>query len=217
MDTRQSVNQIEWRVAGQEATSCNCAWGCPCQFNSLPTYGFCEALVALDIQHGHFGDTPLDGVKYAQVFHWDGAVHEGNGWRKLIVDEDATPDQQAAIEALTSGAHGHPYYEIFSAMAPNTQETVVASIEFACDQEQRMAHILIPDIAESEIEPIRNPVTGKEHRARIDLPNGFEYKVAEVGNSVNWQTTAGDHLTMKHENTYAQLARVDWSSDGTSR
>ena len=111
-------------------------------------------------------------------------------------DEDATPDQQAAIEALTSGAHGHPYYEIFSAMAPNTQETVVAPIEFACDQEQRMAHILIPDIAESEIEPIRNPVTGKEHRARIDLPNGFEYKVAEVGNSVNWHTTAGDHLTI---------------------
>ncbi len=80
-----------------------------------------------------------------------------------------------------------------------------------------MAHISILDIAEAEIEPIRNPVTGKEHRARIDLPNGFEYKLAEVGNSVHWQTTAGDHLNMSHENTYAQMARVDWSSDGTSR
>ena len=35
------------------------------------------------IERGHFGDTPLDGVRYAQVYHWDGAVHEGNGWRRL--------------------------------------------------------------------------------------------------------------------------------------
>ena len=217
MSTRQSDGQIEWRVVGQEATSCNCAWGCPCQFNALPTHGFCEALVALDIQRGHFGDTLLDGVKYAQVFHWDGPVHEGNGWRQLIVDEGTAPEQRAAIEALTSGTQGHPYYEVFSAMAPNVQDTVVAPIEFECDQERRMAHILISDIAQAEIEPIRNPVTGKEHPARIDLPNGFEYKVAEIGNSVKWQTTAGEHLTMKHENTYAQMARVEWSSDGTTK
>ena len=29
--------------------------------------------------------------------------------------------------------------------------------------------------------PSKNPVTGAEHRARIDLPHGFEYEIAEVG------------------------------------
>jgi hypothetical protein len=102
-------------------------------------------------------------------------------------------------------------------MAPNVLETVVVPIELEYDREKRQARIRIPGLGESRIEPIRNPVTGEEHRARIELPNGFEYKVAEVGNSVHWYTTAGEKLTMEHENTYAQFARIEWSSDGTTR
>jgi hypothetical protein len=217
MGTSASETKTEWRVIGEEIGSCNCDWGCPCQFNALPTHGSCEAFVAVDIERGHFGDTQLSGVKYAQIFHWDGPVHEGNGWRRLIIDEQTSPDQRAAIEALTSGSQGHPVYEIFSSMAPNAHDPVVAPIDFTYDHEKRQARIRIPDLAESEIEPIRNPVTGHEHRARIDLPDGFEYRVAEVANSVHWRTTAGDHLAMEHENTYAQIAHIDWSSDGTTR
>jgi hypothetical protein len=214
--TIDSTTKTEWHITGEEIGSCNCAWGCPCQFDALPTYGSCEALVAYEIEHGHFGTTPLADVRFAQIFHWDGAVHEGNGWRRLVVDERATPDQRAAIKALTDGTQGHPVFEIFSAMAPNALEPVVAPIELAYDQEKRQARIRIPEIAESRIEPIRNPVTGEEHRARIDLPNGFEYTLAEMGNSVYWRTTAGDHLAMEHENSYAQFVHFDWSSDGTT-
>jgi hypothetical protein len=208
--------KTEWHLVGQEIASCNCAWGCPCQFNALPTTGFCEALVAIDIDRGHFGDTNLDGVRYAEVFHWDGPVHEGNGWRRVIHNEESTPAQRAAIEALTNGTEGHPYFEIFASMAPNALDPVVASIELEYDHEKRQARLRIPEIAESHIEPIRNPVTGAEHRARIDLPNGFEYRLAEVGDSVHWRTSAGDHLEMEHEHTYAQLVRFEWSSDGTT-
>jgi hypothetical protein len=209
--------KVDWRIVGEDIGSCNCAWGCPCQFDALPTHGYCEALAAMDIESGHFGATTLDGVRYAQVFHWDGAVHEGNGWRRLIVDERSMPEQRAAIEALTSGKYGHPYFEIFSDMAPNVLETIVAPIELEHDQDARQARIRIPGIAESRIEPIRNAVTGEEHRARIDLPNGFEFKLGEVANSVHWRTTAGPKLTMEHENTYGQLARIEWRSDGSTR
>jgi hypothetical protein len=41
--------------------------------------GYCEAFVAFDIEHGHFGSTRLGGDRFAQVFDWDGPVHEGNG------------------------------------------------------------------------------------------------------------------------------------------
>jgi hypothetical protein len=119
--------------------------------------------------------------------------------------------------ALTNGTQGHPAFEIFAAMTPNVPEPVVALVEFDYDREQRRARIRIAGLAESHIEPIRNPVTGEEHRARIELPHGFEFRVAEMGDSVHWRTTAGDHLTMEHEHTYAQLARIEWSSDGTTR
>lgn len=209
--------KTEWQIVGEDIASCNCDWGCPCQFNALPTHGSCEALAALDIAHGHFGDTSLDGVRFAQVFHWDGAVHEGNGWRRLIHDERSTPAQRAAVEALTNGTQGHAFFEIFSAIAPNALEPVVAPIELEYDHEKRQARLHIPDLAGWTIEPIHNPVTGEEHRARIDLPNGFEYRVAEQGNAVQWQTNAGEHLTMSHENTYAHFTRIEWRSDGSVR
>ena len=215
--TMEPTTKTEWHLVGEDIAICNCAWGCPCQFNALPTYGLCEALVALDIERGRFGDTPLDGVRYAEVFHWDGPVHEGNGWRRVIHDERSTPAQRAAIEALTDGTQGHAYFEIFSAMAPNVLEPAVAPIELEYDHEKRVVRLRIGEIAEAQVEPIRNPVTGEEHRARIDLPNGFEYRVAEQGNAVRWRTDAGEHLAMEHENSYAHMARVEWSSAGTVR
>ena len=30
-------------------------------------------------------------------------------------------------------------------------------------------------------------------------------------------TTAGDKLNMEHRNTYAQFARVEWGSDGSTK
>ena len=45
---------VEWRIKGTELANCNCAYGCPCQFNALPTHGNCRAAVAFEIEEGHF-------------------------------------------------------------------------------------------------------------------------------------------------------------------
>ncbi len=34
-----------WRIKGREFANCNCADGCPCQFNASPTYGDCRVAV----------------------------------------------------------------------------------------------------------------------------------------------------------------------------
>jgi hypothetical protein len=36
------VSGTVWRISGDAVGSCNCAWGCPCQFNAEPTHGRCE-------------------------------------------------------------------------------------------------------------------------------------------------------------------------------
>lgn len=208
--------RTDWHIVGEAVTSCNCAWGCPCQFFALPTHRYCEAFPAFRIERGSYGETSLDGVAFAEIFHWDGAVHEGNGWRQLIVSDKATAAQRSAIEEMTAGRAGHPVFEIYSSMAPNTRETIVAPIEFEFDHDRRTARVRIPGIGESDVAPIRNSVTGAEHRARIDLPSGFEYRVAEVADAVHWKTTAGEHLSMEHEHSYAQFVRFDWNSDGTT-
>ena len=103
-------------------------------------------------------------------------------------------------------------FEIFSAVCPHKREPIVAPITVESDRERRTAVIRIPGLGESRIEPIKNPVTGEEHRARIVLPNGFEYQEAEVGNTVSLTVTAAAPLTFAHQNTYAQLNAFDWSN-----
>jgi hypothetical protein len=207
-----TTEKTQWRISGEEIVSCNCDWGCPCQFNAPPTPGNCEAFIGYEIRAGHFGETNLDGVRWAAIYHWPGRIDEGNGTRQIIVDERASAEQRAALDALISGAQGGAYFEIFASVAPNQMETATARIELQSDRERRLASVNVAGVGESRIEPIKNPATGEEHRARIDLPNGFEYRIAEMGNTVECKTTAQEPLALTLSNTYAQLNEFDWSS-----
>ena len=105
-------------------------------------------------------------------------MHEGNGVARTIVDEQTTKEQRDALIALPTGQHGGTYWEIFASVCSHVLEPHIAQISLSVDREKRCASIRISDLAESEIEPIKNPKTGDELRARIALPNGFEYKEA---------------------------------------
>ena len=63
-------------------------------------------------------------------------------------------------------------------------------------------------------EPIRNPRTGAEHRARIDLPNGFEYEIAEVGSA---SSRSRGVLPVELKDSYAQFARLHLNNKGIVR
>ena len=36
-----------WELKMKEFVNCNCAYGCPCQFNALPTNGNCQGIASL--------------------------------------------------------------------------------------------------------------------------------------------------------------------------
>ena len=201
-----------WRITGEEVGGCNCAWGCPCQFNAPPTLGRCEGFGAFQINEGNFRSTRLDGVRFAGFYSWPGPIHDANGTARLVVDERTSPDQRAALDALHGGGEGGLFFEIFAAVCPNRLETVVAPIELGVDRPARLASVRIPGLAELTIEPIKNPVTGEAHRARIVLPDGFEFEEAEVANTVALRATAGGPFTFSLENTYGQLNAFDWSN-----
>ena len=94
----------EWRIKGTELANCNCAYGCPCQFNALPTYGDCRAAVGYEIEEGHFGSVRLDGLRAVLLVSWPGPVHEGNGTMQVIVDERADAAQRDALVKIMTGA-----------------------------------------------------------------------------------------------------------------
>jgi len=199
-----------WRIRGENLSTCNCDWGCPCQFNAKPTHGICEAFVAFRIHEGSFGDVNLSGVLFAAAAKWPGALHEGNGTIQFVIDEKASAQQRSALLALASGKNGGTFFEIFAAVCPNVLDPIYAPIAFEADREKRTGKLRVDGVGQARVEALRNPVTGEEHRARINLPDGFEYKVAEVANAVSISVTSPEVLRMEHSNCHAHLCEIDW-------
>lgn len=208
------MSNTEWAIHGRELANCNCAYGCPCQFNALPTHGDCRAIVGYQIDKGHYGDTSLDGVRAALVASWPGPIHEGDGTMQIVIDESADEAQRAALNAIMSGQDTEDMatmWWVFSAMSPTKLDTIYAPIELAIDVEARTGKLKVGDIIEMHGEPIKNPVTGAEHRARIDLPAGFEYRIAEMG-SASGTSKAG--VAMELSNSYGQFAELHLGNTG---
>jgi hypothetical protein len=206
---------VEWRVKATELANCNCAYGCPCQFNALPTHGDCRAAVAWQMEEGQFGAVRLDGLRTVMLVSWPGAVHEGNGTMQVIIDERADTAQRDALINILTGQETDEMatmWWVYSAMCPTKLEPLFRPIEFEVDVEARRGHFRVPGIVETVGEPIRNPVTGAEHRARIDLPGGFEYRIAEMGSGTTRAT--GAIALPGLENSYAQFAHLHLSNKG---
>jgi len=189
---------IPWEIEADELVTCNCAYGCPCQFNALPTHGNCMASIGYQIDEGRFGDVKLDGLRAVATYKWPGAVHQGNGTMQLIIDERADGKQRDALLRVMSGKETKDMatvWWVYAAMCPTKLEPLFKPIEFEVDVDARRARLVVPGVVETVGEPIRNPVTGAEHRARIDLPNGFEYRLGEVASGTT-KATAGIPLEM---------------------
>lgn len=208
---------IPWEIQGRELVNCNCSYGCPCQFNALPTHGSCHATGAIAIDKGRFGDTSLDGTKIAFVFWWPGAVHEGRGKCVPIVDERTSAGQRQALLTLMSGQESDPFATMFNVYASTMEtvyEPVFANIDFDVDVDERVGRIKVEGYIDTSAEPIRNPVTGAAHRVRIDLPHGFEYALAEVGSA---SSTITGPIAFDLKNSYGQFARLHLNNHGPIR
>jgi hypothetical protein len=205
---------VEWVIKAKEFANCNCVFACPCQFNALPTGGSCRAVVGFQIEKGHFGKVKLDGLRAAGFYTWPKTVHEGNGTMQLVIDEHADDKQRDALEKIMTGKETKDMatmWWVYAAMSPDKLKTLYKKINFEVDVEGRKARLVIPGIVETTGEPIRNPVTGAEHRVRIDLPHGFEYRIAEIGSGT---TKATGDIKLDLKSSYGQFANIHLSNAG---
>ena len=105
-------------------------------------------------------------------------------------------------------------WSVYAHMTTTVLEPLFKPIDFEVDVEARTARLSVPGVIEGSGEPIRNPVTGNIHRARIDLPHGFEYEIAEIGSGTT-KTMGGIELNL--ESTYGRFAELHLSNTGVVR
>lgn len=168
---------VDWRLRGAGVDLCNCDYGCPCQFNALPSHGCCEAAVGYHIEEGYFDEVSLTGLNVACTFTWPGPIHEGGGQCQAFIDERASDAQRQALLTILSGQEQEPtaFFAIFASTVETMHAPQFMPVEVRTDRAALTASIHVPGVLDGRAEPIRNPVDGSVHRARLVLPEGFEF------------------------------------------
>jgi hypothetical protein len=205
---------VDWYVEGVEFGNCNCNFGCPCQFEALPTDGYCRGFEVVRIDKGHFGETDLAGVTIAMFYAWPGAIFEGNGAIQAVIDESASDAQRAALSTILYGGETEEaatHWWVFHAMSSTVHEVLFKPIQFEVDIEARTAKVDIPGMLEATGSPIKN-FEGGEHRVLIEIPDGIEFERAEMGAST--AKTSDSVIAFDHVNTYGQFNILKHSGGG---
>lgn len=176
------VSTAKWNIKADYVEACNCDYGCPCNFNGFPTYGFCRALVLYHIKSGSYGSVKLDGVDVIYAASWPKAIHEGNGTAQLFISKKATEDQRKAIVNIFSGkAKGEGPFALFA----NTLKYLLDPqfVDIAVKIDGRKSSFSVPGVIDVQLENFKNPVTGEEADTKIQIPKGFIFKLADAAKS----------------------------------
>lgn len=201
----------KWFLETEYLQSCNCDYGCPCNYNALPTYGNCEALIAYHIRKGNFGDVKLDGINFAWGLWWPKAIHMGEGIGKVFVDKKASPQQVKAIEEITSGKHGGGVFAIFPSTLKTTLPTTVTNIEFHFDPYN--GSFSVEGAGKMQGGHITNAKTGAKWEGELFIPGGFGFKRGTYM-SVNWNLNTNGIIPLKYEKRHGHASVTSFSNEG---
>ena len=183
MSSSTTTQIPKWNLKADYVETCNCDYGCPCNFSGFPSNGFCRALVLYHIQNGSYGqDTNLDGLDAIYAASWPKAIHEGNGTMQLFITKKANEQQRKALVNILSGqAKGDGPFVLFAGTFKYILEPQFVDINVNIDGKK--SSFSVPGVIDVQVENFINPVTGEEQDTKIQLPKGFIFKFAEAAKS----------------------------------
>jgi hypothetical protein len=198
-----------WSMKVDYVESCNCTFGCPCNFNGYPTGGFCEALVAYHIREGRCGTTRLNNLDVVYAAAWPKAIHQGGGTLRLYISESATPPQRDALVQIFSGkAKGSGPFELFGTTMAHVEDPVFAPIEMRIDG--RRSSFRVPNVLDVALAPHTNPVSGETQDVRLHLPKGFIFRTAQACRTLVMKILGTGALSFDHSGQNAFFARLEF-------
>ena len=205
----------QWKIHAYYLDACNCDWGCPCQFNAKPTHGYCDGVSGIHIIDGSYDNAvKLDGFNMALIGSWPGPVHEGRGKACYYIDDRCNDRQFEALSKIITGraGSGGPFL-VYASIIEEYDEPKRARIKFQSKGIRSSMAIRDSeiDIIETSLVPILNPVTGKVHRAIIELPEGFEATRMQQASTKTLSVNT-NRLKFIYKGTYGSISEIVWNS-----
>ena len=151
--------------------------------------------------------------------------HEGHGKASFYIDNRADEKQFSALSNIITGRAGGGPFVVYASTIEELQEPKRARVKYETrdirsrvsvfgmrkDRKQRIRRKEQSQdiIAEAWLKPIRNPVTGKAHRAIIEIPEGFESSRMDQA-SMKTLVANDNFLNFRYEGTYGSFSENTW-------
>ncbi len=199
----------KWFFEADYIQSCNCDYGCPCEFSAPPTTGFCEGMGAWKIERGEYDGVKLDGLGLGFAAKWPGAIHEGNGAVCLFVDEKASPEQREALINIGSGQAGGLPYEILATTFATVLDPQFTTFDWKIDGLQ--SSVSAGSGFRIALESIKNPVTKEPEQVAVNHGTGFIFKTAECASAREGSVNV-DQMSFSYPDKAGFIARIRYGN-----
>ncbi len=197
----------KWFFDADYLQSCNCDYGCPCEFSAPPTTGACEGLCVWRIDKGDHDGVALDGLGLAMAVKWPGAIHEGNGSGLPFVDEKASAEQREALLEIASGKAGGLPFEILATTMTTIHQPRFVPFDFHFDGLN--SSVKVGEELRIALEPIRNPVTNEPEQVAVNHGTGFIFQKAECASAKEGAVEAKE-MKFSYPNKAGFVARIHY-------
>jgi hypothetical protein len=149
-----------WWAKGLIFENCNCQLVCPghMHFDQLCTHERCLGYWAIRIDAGEFGPVPLAGLRAVIAFDAPQHMISGDWTEVILIDEQATPEQRAALETILTGRAGGPW-EVLARFVSRWLDTRYLPIDFTEDELSKT--VTIPGLLKSVVTRIRGRDRGQ--------------------------------------------------------
>lgn len=198
-----------WTLKGQGYEFCNCDFGCGCNFGGFPNSkdGSCRAFVGMAIDSGYCGDVNLSGLKCAAILAWPKAIHEGHGQCAFVVEPTATEKQIEVLAQIFTGKLGGMPWEL---LGPTFEVVGLVKTTISVEGSGPKSTFKAEGVGEGRGDAFKNPVTGEDHLANIELPDGFIWKKGQCGQGTFRASSGG--VSVEAEKSNWILYSFDWTN-----
>ncbi len=201
------TQEKNYHLKGHLLGACNCAWGCPCNFEEPPSYGPCEGVYLWQVDSGHYNGVDLSGLVISEVSKFPEAIHLGNGTSVYLLDERANDEQRQAMESMIKN---EAPFSVFIDLPPTFLGFRYVPFQVTIDGIN--SHATIPGKLDMHLTPMKNPVTGEDELATLNKPTGFTSQIQELCTTSVFKADA-DGLSVDFPGKYGEFCPFEYSGD----
>lgn len=178
-----------YELEGRMSEVCTCTSYCPCWGGNDPDGGSCAFAWVFHFDRGHVDGVEVAGLNMGALGQLPGNPLDGNVRALIIVDDDATAEQEQALLTAFTGQAGGPLADL-AGLIGELVAVERAPIEF--DVKEGSGTVRVGGRFESEVEGHRT-ATGKPTQLVDSVLSPVLGSPAYPGKVNRFHLTAGEH------------------------